>query len=139
MPFLRDVAATAGAAGLAARLDEGPVRLALALVILGAFVYLNLRGGAVYEWTLVPLMVLMFVLGGVVIVAGLAFDHEQFAAAALLRDGRAGAAGGEPALPVGHLLRRGQRPLRQLHRLRRHRPGRRGGAEPADGTFPSRS
>ena len=88
VPFLRDVAATAGAATLAARLDEGPVRLALALVILGVFVYVNLQGGAVYEWTLVPLMVLMFVLGGVVIVAGLAFDHEQFAAAALLRDGR---------------------------------------------------
>jgi APA family basic amino acid/polyamine antiporter len=89
VPFLRDMAATAGAPGLAARLDEGPVRLALALVILAGFVYVNLRGGAVYEWTLVPLMVLMFVLGGVVIVAGLAFDHEQFAAAALLRDGRA--------------------------------------------------
>jgi amino acid transporter len=87
VPFVRDVAGAAGAAGLAARLDEGPVRLALALIILGVFVSLNLRGAAVYEWTLVPLMVLMFVLGGVVIVAGFAFDHEQFAAAALLRDG----------------------------------------------------
>lgn len=87
VPFLRDVAAAAGAGGLAARLDEGPVRLALALVILGVFVALNLRGAAVYQWTLVPLMVLMFVLGGVVIVAGFAFDHGQFAAAALWRDG----------------------------------------------------
>jgi amino acid transporter len=88
VPFLRDVAVPLGFTDLAALLDRGPVRLSLALTILWLFTWVNLRGLGAYERTIVPLMLAMFVLGGVVIVAGLTHDHADFAAAALARDGR---------------------------------------------------
>jgi len=97
VPFLRDVAAALGWEPLAAALDEGPVRLAVALAFLWTFVLVNLRGLRLYERTLVPLMFLMFALGAVVIVSGFAFDHADFLAAV----GEAGGGTGEPAVAGG--------------------------------------
>lgn len=87
-PFLRDVAAALGFAGAATLLDQGGPRLAVALLFLWGFTLVNLLGLAAYERTLVPLMFLMFGLGGIVIVAGFAADPAEFARAALARDGR---------------------------------------------------
>ncbi len=89
IPFLRDIAEAMGWASVAAGLERGPVRLTLALVFLWTFVGVNLRGVRLYERTLVPLMFLMFALSLVVIVAGFSFDHADFAAAVLEREGRA--------------------------------------------------
>ena len=86
IPFLRDIAAALGFPALAASLDGGVVRPVLALAFLWTFVVVNLRGVRSYERALVPLMYLMFALGAVVIVAGFAFDHADFAAA-LVREG----------------------------------------------------
>lgn len=88
VPFLRDIATALGLSGLAATLESGPVRLTVSLAFLWTFVGVNLRGIKLYERTLVPLMFLMFVLGGVVIVAGFSFDHADFVAAVLAREGR---------------------------------------------------
>jgi amino acid transporter len=88
IPFLRDICAALGFESLAEALDAGAVRLLLALGFLWIFVLVNLRGVRLYERTLVPLMFLMFVLGGVVIVAGFSFDQGDFAAALLQREGR---------------------------------------------------
>jgi amino acid transporter len=88
VPFLRDIAGAAGWGGAAGALERRPVRLTVALVFLWTFVAVNLRGLKSYERTLVPLMFLMFALGGVVVAAGFAFDHGDFAAAVLDRDGR---------------------------------------------------
>ena len=88
IPFLRDVAAAVGWVQLASTLDTGSIRLVLALLFLWTFVAVNIRGVALYERTLVPLMFLMFFLGAVVIVAGFSFDHSDFAAALLEREGR---------------------------------------------------
>ncbi len=88
IPFLRDIVAALGLQSLAVALDWGGVRLCLALTFLWVFVAVNLRGVRLYERTLVPLMFLMFVLGAVVIVAGFSFDHSDFAAALLEREGR---------------------------------------------------
>lgn len=86
--FLRDVATPLGLTELANTFD-GPVgRPLIALAILWSFVLVNLRGTQLYEKLLIPLMVLMFVLGGVVIVAGFAYNHTDFAAALLAREGR---------------------------------------------------
>ena len=87
IPFLRDIAQTIGLDGIAAGLEIGAVRVALALAFLWTFVAVNVRGLQLYERTLVPLMVLMFVLGGIVIVAGFTFDHADFTRAVLERDG----------------------------------------------------
>lgn len=87
VPFLRDIAQAVGAGGVAALLDVGVIRVALALGFLWTFVAVNLRGLQAYERTLIPLMFLMFALGGIVIVAGFLFDHGDFAAAIAQREG----------------------------------------------------
>ncbi len=87
VPFLRDMAIAAGMQGLAAVMMAGPARLAIALAFLWLFTGVNLRGIRTYERTLVPLMILMFLGGAVVIVAGFGNDHDTFAAAVLARDG----------------------------------------------------
>ena len=89
VPFVRDITVALGWTQTAASLDTEWIRLALSLAVLWAAVGVNLLGVAVYERLMVPLMFLTFVLGGVVIVAGFSFDHADFAAAVLARDGRA--------------------------------------------------
>jgi amino acid transporter len=88
VPFLRDIAVTAGWQEGAAALERGPVRLSISLGVLWAAVAVNLRGITLYERLIVPLMFLTFVLGGVVIVAGFAFDHADFAQALAAREGQ---------------------------------------------------
>ena len=88
VPFFRDVASLLDLNQLAGLLDRGVVRVTVALVILWAFVWLNIRGVKLYERTVIPLMILMFLLGGVVIVAGLSFNHQDFAAAILHKEHR---------------------------------------------------
>ncbi len=87
VPFLRDIALIAASSAVAAALERGPVRLTISLGVLWAAVAVNLRGIALYERLVVPLMFLTFFLGGVVIVAGFAFDHADFAVV-LARQGR---------------------------------------------------
>jgi amino acid transporter len=104
VPFLRDIAVAAGWNGVATALERGPLRLTISLAVLWAAVAVNVRGIALYERLVVPLMFLTFVLGGVVIVAGFSFDHGEFAAAALTRDGRPPPELPSPALDAGVLL-----------------------------------
>jgi amino acid transporter len=89
VPFLRDIASALGWQLLAGALDTGAIRVAIALAFLWTFVAINTRGLRSYTRTLVPLMFLMFVLGAIVIVAGFSFDHGDFAAAVLRREGEA--------------------------------------------------
>ena len=88
IPFLRDVAIAAGWGGVASQLESGLLRPFLALAFLWAAVVVNLRGVKLYQRVLVPLMFLTLLLGGIVIVAGFSFDHADFAAALLAREGR---------------------------------------------------
>ncbi len=88
-PFLRDVAIAAEWTGVATALQSGTVRLLIALAAVWVAVALNLRGVKLYQRILVPLMFLTLGLGGIVIVAGFSFDHADFAAALLAREGRA--------------------------------------------------
>jgi basic amino acid/polyamine antiporter, APA family len=89
VPFLRDVAIAAGATGAANALDTGILRLAIPLGVLWTFAFVNVLGVKSYERILVPLLGLTFVLGGIVIVAGFLFDHDDFARAVALREGHA--------------------------------------------------
>jgi APA family basic amino acid/polyamine antiporter len=88
VPFLRDICTFLQLSDLAALLETGFVRVSLALVILWTFVLINVRGIKLYERTLIPLMIMMFGLGAIVIVAGLLFNHQDFAAALLAKEGR---------------------------------------------------
>lgn len=88
VPFLRDIAAALEWSAAAQALDRGPVRVGVSLAFLWTFVLVNLRGLGAYQWTLLPMMFLMFALGGVAIVAGFAHDHGDFAAALMAAEGR---------------------------------------------------
>ncbi|HSM05918.1 MAG TPA: APC family permease [Longimicrobiales bacterium] len=87
IPFVRDVVAALGWDGAAALLDTGPVRVGLALLLLWGSVWINVRGLALYQRILVPLMLLMFALGAIVVVAGFLHDHADFAAGLMAREG----------------------------------------------------
>jgi APA family basic amino acid/polyamine antiporter len=104
VPFLRDIAVTAQWTPLAAALERGPVRLSISLGVLWAAVAINVRGIALYERLVVPLMFLTFLLGGVVIVSGFAFNHDDFAAA-LAREGlRVPSGSSGPQVTAGTML-----------------------------------
>lgn len=94
VPFFRDIAVALEWSQLAALLETGIVRVGFALSMIWGFVGVNLMGGKFYERTLIPMMFLMFALGGIVIVAGFWFDHADFTAALRDRESR--------AVPEGH-------------------------------------
>ncbi len=77
-PFLRDIAVALQWRDVAAALEHGGVRIAIAIAVLWAAAFLNLLGIKAYERLMVPLMFLTFALGSVVIVAGFSYDHGDF-------------------------------------------------------------
>jgi len=102
IPFLRDIATALEWTSFAAILDEGIVRVGLALTLVWLFVWVNIRGASLYEKTVIPLMVLMFVMGGVVIIAGFSFTQIDFTQSILKKEGRMipSSDGGEFHLPT---------------------------------------
>ncbi|GMQ32163.1 APC family permease [Algoriphagus taiwanensis] len=78
VPFFRDVAQALGWSDFADFLEIGSVRVLLSLALLWAFVGINILGVKFYEKTLIPLMLLMFGLGAIVIVCGLAYEQSDF-------------------------------------------------------------
>lgn len=88
IPFFRDLAFALDWTVLAAWLDQGLVRVVLALVILWSFIGINILGLTFYERILIPLMILMLVLGLVVIAGGLSYTQEEFLASLALKEGR---------------------------------------------------
>ena len=78
VPFIRDVAIALEWEQTAYLLDQGMYRVGIALILLWSFVYVNIRGAKTYERTLIPLMVVMFLLGGIVIISGFHFDQTDF-------------------------------------------------------------
>jgi amino acid transporter len=88
VPFFRDFFAALGWEDLAAQLEIGWIRVTISLGILWFFVWINIRGVKLYEKTLIPLMILMFGLGAVVIISGLSFDQSDFAKALLAKEGK---------------------------------------------------
>ena len=88
VPFFRDIALDLQWLATAELLDQGVVRVSLALAMLWSFVFINIRGIKSYQRTLIPLMLIMFALGAIVIIAGLVFDHTDFALALFESEGR---------------------------------------------------
>ncbi len=88
VPFIRDIALGMNWTELAQWLDLSLVRVSIALLLIWVFVAINIRGAKPYERTLIPMMFLMFVLGGIVIIAGFMFDHADFATALMGKEGK---------------------------------------------------
>lgn len=77
-PFFRDIATALNYPYVSQLLDTGWIRVLVSLFLLWTFVLINIRGAKAYERTVIPLMILMFVLGAIVIVAGFSFNHADF-------------------------------------------------------------
>jgi len=88
VPFFRDFFEALGWKNLATQLEVGWIRVSISLGILWTFIWVNIRGVKLYEKTLIPLMILMFGLGAVVIISGLNFDQSDFAKALLEKEGK---------------------------------------------------
>ena len=78
VPFIRDVFVGLEWLNAAEQLEVPVIRIALALGLIWLFVYINVLGGKFYERTVVPLMFLMFLLGGIVIITGFSFNQEHY-------------------------------------------------------------
>ena len=76
--FLRDLAVAFGWTETAEIITGSVVRPLLALTILWIFVGVNLVGGTTYSRVLMPMMWAMFILGAIVIIAGMFYDHFDF-------------------------------------------------------------
>lgn len=89
VPFIRDVTLALGWETLSASLEIGWIRVGLALLFIWVFVGINIRGLKSYSRILLPMMFLMFALGGIVIVSGLFYDANDFLLALEHKEGRA--------------------------------------------------
>ena len=89
IPFIRDVAIGMEWLSIAHALETGGVRVGLSLVLLWTFVWVNIRGAKSYERVLIPMMVIMFALGAIVIVTGFSFNTDDFLAGLQAKDGLA--------------------------------------------------
>lgn len=86
-PFFRDVALALGWEGASQLLANGAIRTAVALGLIWFFTFINFRGTGAYEKTVIPLMIVMFGLGGMVIVAGFSTDQTSFLDAVMAKEG----------------------------------------------------
>ncbi len=78
VPFIRDVTLSLGWENISNGLEIGWIRVTIALALIWSFVAINIRGIKSYERILLPMMFLMFALGGIVIVSGLIYDSTDF-------------------------------------------------------------
>ena len=85
--FLRDIASALDWEGTALFLETGSAKVGIALAFLWTFVYINIRGGKLYQKTLIPMMFMMFILGSIVIVAGFSFNQTDFQEALFIKEG----------------------------------------------------
>ena len=78
VPFIRDVFFNLGYMNISDFLEIGSVRLTISLLLVWLVVLINIVGGKVYKNTLIPMLVIMFVLGSIVLITGLVYDQNDF-------------------------------------------------------------
>lgn len=88
IPFFRDIAEAMNWENAANWLSQGSVRVSLAILLLWFFVGINLLGLKFYEKIVIPLMIVMFGLGAIVIIAGFSYDQFDFATQLMEKEGR---------------------------------------------------
>ena len=82
IPFLRDIAYSYEQYQVASLLEVSWIRVGLALSFIWSFVYLNIRGIKSYANLLLPMVVLIFCLGSIVIFSRFFYDVSDFLSAA---------------------------------------------------------
>ncbi len=88
VPFMRDVAQGLGWDSIAILLEIAWVRVSIALVLIWGFILVNINGIKSYERILIPMMILMFALGAIVIIAGFSYNQNDFITALQEKEGR---------------------------------------------------
>ncbi|WP_300024670.1 APC family permease [uncultured Maribacter sp.] len=88
VPFIRDVTLSLGWKNISNGLEIGWIRVTIALALIWSFITINIRGIKSYERILLPMMFLMFALGGIVIVSALIYDTTDFLAGLQNKTGR---------------------------------------------------
>lgn len=88
VPFMRDVAIGLELDSLGRALIIPWVRVAISLALIWCFILINIRGIKSYERILIPMMILMFALGAIVIIAGFSFDQIDFINGLQEKEGR---------------------------------------------------
>ena len=78
VPFIRDIFFNLEFYNVSTFLEVGSIRLIISLLFIWLFVYVNIIGGKLYRNTLIPMLIIMFSLGGIVIISGLLFDQNDF-------------------------------------------------------------
>ena len=78
VPFVRDVFVALGMTQISEWLETGWVRVSIALALIWTFILVNLRGLTFYQKIVIPMMVVMFALGLIVIVLGFYFDQTAY-------------------------------------------------------------
>lgn len=89
IPFIRDIAYSSELYGLAELLDISIVRVTMGLSLIWGFVYLNIRGIKSYTNLLIPMVIVIFCLGSIVILSGLFYDADDFLVALKEKEGLA--------------------------------------------------
>ena len=78
VPFIRDIFFNLEFYNISNFLEVGSIRLIISLLFIWLFVYVNIIGGKLYRNTLIPMLIIMFSLGSIVIISGLLFDQNDF-------------------------------------------------------------
>ena len=78
IPFVRDIALAIHIPWLAEFISIPWVRVGLSLAMIWFFVWVNFKGIKTYSRLLLPMVVLIFALGGIVIASGLFYDTNDF-------------------------------------------------------------
>ena len=78
IPFLRDIAYSAEFFWISDFLDQPWIRVGLGLSLIWSFVYLNIKGIKAYTKLLIPMVIVIFCLGSIVIFSGLFYNTSDF-------------------------------------------------------------
>jgi APA family basic amino acid/polyamine antiporter len=78
VPFIRDIFFNLEFYNISDFLEIGSIRLIISLMFIWLFVYVNIIGGKLYKNTLIPMLIIMFSLGSIVIISGLIFNQNDF-------------------------------------------------------------
>ncbi|MDB4300955.1 APC family permease [Flavobacteriaceae bacterium] len=87
IPFLRDIAYSSELFWLAELFNISIVRVGMGLSLIWSFVYLNIRGIKSYTNLLIPMVMVVFCLGSIVIISSLFYDTNDFLTAIKEKEG----------------------------------------------------